>query len=219
MSEPYIPKVSRRVALQWLAAASMVSALPPYAHAEKSTVVSFHPTANGFGSDPDLNHPIVPWRRIMEPHELQVTAVLADLILPGSQTAAPPSALGVPDFVNEWVSAPYPEQLEDRKIILQGLRWIDAEATRRWQHNFLEIDDDSRAELVADIAKRKANPARAAASKFFQRFRFLVVGAYYTTPEGFKDIGYTGNVPLESYPPITDEEHAILEKALSALGL
>jgi hypothetical protein len=47
----------------------------------------------------------------------------------------------------------------------------------------------------------------------------LVVGVYYTTPEGFKDIGYSGNVPLESYPPITDEERAILEKALSALRL
>jgi hypothetical protein len=45
------------------------------------------------------------------------------------------------------------------------------------------------------------------------------VGAYYTTPEGFRDIGYVGNVPLETYPPISDQERALLEKALSALGL
>jgi len=55
-------------------------------------------------------------------------------------------------------------------------------------------------------------------SKFFQRFRFLVVGAYFTTPERFRDIGYVGNVPLESYALMTDKERAILEKALSALG-
>jgi Gluconate 2-dehydrogenase subunit 3 len=67
----------------------------------------------------------------MEPHQLQHTAVLGDLILPGSTTAPAPSALGIPDFVDEWVSAPYPEQLEDRKTILEGLRWMDAEASRR----------------------------------------------------------------------------------------
>jgi len=49
--------------------------------------------------------------------------------------------------------------------------------------------------------------------------RFLVVSAYYTTPEGFKDIGYTGNIPLSSYPPITDEERKILDKAFFRLGL
>ena len=121
--------------------------------------------------------------------------------------------------MNEWVSAPYPEQIDDRTIIFDGLRWIDTEAGRRWRRSFIEIDDESRQKIVADIARKTVDPTLATASKFFQRFRFLVVGAYYTTPEGFKDIGYTGNVPLKSFPPVTDEESAILEKALSALGL
>ena len=78
--------------------------------------------------------------------------------------------------------------------------------------------EESRQELVDDIARQSADPS-AGPRDFFRRFRYLVVGAYYTTPEGFKDIGYTGNVPLASYPPVTDEERAILEKALSNLGL
>jgi hypothetical protein len=205
--------------LQWLAAVSAASVLPQYARAGGATLVAFNPTTGGFGTDPGLNHPVVPWRRIMEPPELQQTAVLADLILLGSSTAPAPSALGVPDFVDEWISAPYPEQLEDRKIIVEGLRWMDAEAGRRSRSGFLEMDEQSRQKMVADIAQRKVDPTLAVQNKFFQKFRFLVVGAYYTTPEGFKDIGYVGNVPLESYPPMTDQERAIVEKALSALGL
>jgi hypothetical protein len=96
---------------------------------------------------------------------------------------------------------------------------MDAEAGRRSRNSFLEMDEQSRQKMVADIAQRKLDPTLAVQNKFFQKFRFLVVGAYYTTSEGFKDIGYVGNVPLESYPPMTDQERAIVEKALSALGL
>ena len=92
-------------------------------------------------------------------------------------------------------------------------------ANRRRQHGFLETDDETRRQIVADIAKGNVDPAMPPQRKFFQRFRFLVVGAYYTTLEGLKDIGYSGNVPLTTYPPMTEEERAILERALSALGL
>jgi hypothetical protein len=217
MNERYVPKVSRRRTLQWFASASAGFPLPERTNAGTSAVVAFDATTNGFGVD--LKKPVATWRRIMELHQLQQAAVLADTILPGSATAPAPSALGVPEFVDEWVSAPYPEQLEDRKIILDGLRWMDAEAFRRAQRSFLEVDEETRRTMVADIARKRIDPTFAAYSKFFQRFRFLVVGAYYTTPEGFKDIGYTGNAPITSYPPVTDEEREILEKALSALWL
>jgi hypothetical protein len=218
MSTSYLPKVSRRETLKWFAAASVASALPQFGQAESKTVVAFQPTREGYGTDPHLNHPSVPWPLILDAQQLKQAAVLADLILPGSATAPAPSALGVADFINEWVSAPYPDQREDRAIIVEGLRETDAQARSRAQRSFLEMDEESRQKLVGDIARNSADPA-AGPRNFFRRFRYLVVGAYYTTPEGFKDIGYTGNVPLASYPRIADEERAILEKALSNLGL
>ena len=44
----------------------------------------------------------------------------------------------------------------------------------------------------------------AKAAKFFAKFRDLTAGGFYTTPVGMKDIGYTGNVPLEKFdgPPL-----------------
>jgi hypothetical protein len=47
----------------------------------------------------------------------------------------------------------------------------------------------------------------------------VTVGAYYTTPEGFRDIGYRGNVALSSYPPPTSQETAYLDEELRKLGL
>ena len=49
-----------------------------------------------------------------------------------------------PDFVDEWVSAPYPEQQSDRKVIFTGLEWVDAEAARHGLQVFAEHTPDAR---------------------------------------------------------------------------
>jgi len=156
----------------------------------------------------------------MTPHQLQLTAVLSDLILPGTDSAPSPSAIGVPDFVDEWISAPYQDQQSDRAIILSGLDWVDEEAKKLWRRGFLETDDQSQVILLDSMASGTRDAVSSTVQNvFFQRLKFLVVGAYYTTPEGFKDIGYIGNVPMLSYPPPTKVEIAILDEKLRQLGI
>jgi hypothetical protein len=48
-------------------------------------------------------------------------------------------------------------------------------------------------------AKRKFKTA----ARFFARFRNLTAGGFYTTPQGWKDIQYIGNVALTKFdgPP------------------
>jgi hypothetical protein len=56
--------------------------------------------------------------------------------------------------------------------------------------------------------------------EFFQRFRYLAVGAYYTSEAGIADVGYIGNVPIAgSYPGPSDEAMAHLAAVLEQLGL
>jgi hypothetical protein len=215
----YVPKLSRRTTLQWMAATSIASALPHRAPAADIQRIESTAVAYGYGTDPNLKAPVIPWPLLMTPHQLQQTAVLADLILPGTAAAPAPSAIGVPDFINEWVSAPYPDQLRDRATLFEGLQWLDAEAVRRANRGFLDLGDALRQSIVNDIGQKAPKPPFIDQQPFFQRLRYLIVGAYYTTPEGFKDLGYIGNVPLANYPPITEEERAILDKALIALGL
>jgi hypothetical protein len=196
--KPYVRKIDRRTALTWVGvvgAATVVGAgvvvYGPKIGGEDKT------RAKGYGTDPKLVEPMAgPWPRILSDDELQAAARLSDFILPASATAPAASALGVPDFIDEWVSAPYPDQEKDRPLIRDGLKKLGG----------------------------KPEPAKLAAlqkegGEFFRRFRHLVIGAYYTTEAGFKDIGYIGNVARPDDPGPSDEVKAHLERAFKQLGL
>jgi hypothetical protein len=103
------------------------------------------------------------------------------LILPATTSAPAPSAVGVPDFVDEWVSAPYPKQQTDRQIIFTGLEWLDKEATVRRRSPFLSVGEQHRLQILDEISSATTPSPE---HTFFRHIRFLVIGAYYTTPEG-----------------------------------
>lgn len=203
--KPYQPKIDRRTALIWVGVVGAATAVGA------GVVVYGHKTggkaeAQGYGTDPKLVEPEkAPWPRIMSEAQLQTAAILADFILPASGTAPAASALGIPDFVDEWVSAPYPDQLKDRPVILEGLDRLTPS---------VQPADGRKAALEA-LARSDDEKARA----FFKRFRALTIGAYYTTEAGFKDIGYIGNVARTSDPGPSAAVKAALEVQLVKLGL
>ena len=125
-----------------------------------------------------------------------------DVIIPADDASPSASAVGVPDFIDEWISSPYPAQAGDRRTILDGLKWIDDEANRRFQKTFADLTADQQTAICEDLASAKPKDKKAAT--FFKRYRDLTAGGYYTTPEGMKAIGYVGNVPSGTFegPPI-----------------
>ncbi|MBL9204987.1 MAG: gluconate 2-dehydrogenase subunit 3 family protein [Opitutaceae bacterium] len=203
-------RLSRREAIAWvLAAAATLSARLPAGPKPA-------PGATGYGTDPDLLKVYRPgevWPLTLTETQRRTTVALCDLILPADGEAPPASAVGVPDFIDEWISAPYPAQRADRAPLLEGLDWIDGEARRRHGRAFADLtlaEQSAFADALCSVTR--AAPADRAGAQFFRRFRDLVMGGYYTTPEGMKDIGYVGNVPLphfEGPPP----------EVLRALGL
>jgi hypothetical protein len=216
-AELYRCKIDRRTALVWLGLAGTLAGIGAN-FIEQSRAAS---TAKleGYGLDPNLVHPErAPWPRILSAAQLQTVAILTDFILPATADMPSACALGVPDFIDEWVSAPYPEQLRDRPLVLDGLVWLDSEAARRQASNFLAADGTTRG-AVLDVLTREPPAGIADPRPFFRRFRYLVVGAYYTTSEGFKDIGYIGNVARPADPGPSDAVKAHLERELGKLGL
>ena len=205
--EPYVSKIDRRTALAWIgvvgAAAAAGAGVVVY-----GPMKGGEPVHRGYGTDPKLTKPEkAPWSRIMTQAQLQTAAVLADFVLPASATAPAASALGIPDFIDEWVSAPYPDQLKDRPVILTGLNTLAPKV--------LKTSAADRAAAL-DALRRSADPET---QKFWKRFRRLTIGAYYTTPEGFKDVGYIGNVPRTADPGPSPEVKAVLEDRLKKLNL
>jgi Gluconate 2-dehydrogenase subunit 3 len=84
------------------------------------------------------------------------------------------------------------------------LAWMDAEALLRFEKYFAELTESQQHAICDDICyEPNALPKFARAAGFFARYRDLTVGAFYSTPPGWKDIGYIGNVPLTKFegPP------------------
>lgn len=205
---PDLPRLDRRTALKWMLTASAALAVGP--RALTGAVATAHaaaPATKGYGTDPLLNKEYAPgdvWPLTMTDAQRRTTATLCALIIPAEGGVPSAADLRVHDFIDEWISAPYPDQLKDRVTILDGLAWIDAEAQRRFGREFAALDPEQQAAIADDICHApEAKPEYADAAKFFAKFRDLTAGGFYTTPEGMKDIGYTGNMPLPEFkgPP------------------
>ena len=150
------------------------------------------------------------WPLTFNVRERRVAAALCDVIVPADEGSPSASSVGVPEFLDEWVSAPYSAQQSDRRPLLEGLAWMDAEAGRRFQSEFADLDKQRQVEICEDLARpEKLRADLKSAASFFKRYRVLTLGAYYTTPEGMKAVGYVGNVPLAAFsgPPVEALRH------------
>jgi len=215
--------IDRRVTLKWLMGAMAVGQLAACGDGAKG--ISWPELeaikAQGVGKDPDLLNPVVPWPLTMTAAELAITAELVDLILPAEGDLPAATKVGVPAFINEWVSAPYEDQHKDRVLIVNGLAWLDEESKVRNGVGFTQADASAQKKILDDIAfKDKVKVGLEKPAEFFGRMRSLTLGAYYTTSEGWAEIGYMGNTPgTGDYAGPTPEALTHIKGVIEGMGL
>jgi hypothetical protein len=193
-----LTRVDRREALKWIAAA--VAAFPALDWNAMGAAENITRTL----TDPDLLNPVVLWNRTLTAAELKTVTALCDVIIPADDHSPGAGAVKVQDFIDEWVSAPYPMQKADQKLIRQGLAWLDEESKKRFSKPFAELSDVQKTAICDQICfVPKARPELKNAALFFARFRDLTATGFYTTKEGMKDLKYIGNVAMATFdgPP------------------
>jgi hypothetical protein len=202
----YDPKISRRSVFKLLAAASAAgTVLPHSASARPPTPLTRN--YKSILSDPNFSQQEIPWETPLETAELDTLAVLVDLILPADEESPAASEIGVPDFLNEWVGAPYETNRQDYEILRGGIGWINTHAWRLHGRGFTDLT----IELQTAILDRICDASKAAAelsygARFFQKLRMLALGGYYSHPQTWKSLGYVGNTPIAGpYPGVPDE--------------
>ena len=208
MSDHFNPRMSRRQVVQWFAAASATMAaggLPSIAPAADTYVPGAAPAfPNGYGTDPMLAKMYERgdvWPLTLSDAQRQTVTTLADIILPADDLGPAASEVQVPEFIDEWISAPYPDQLADRPIILEGLEWLEKESQTRFGKAFSDLDEKSQYAICDDICDlASAKPEFKKAARFFRQFRSLASGGYYATEPGWKAIGFVGNVSMGIFP-------------------
>lgn len=204
MTSPTSSRLDRRDAIKWmLTAAASLAVLKRDGFSADAPAAP----AKGYGTDPDLLKEYKPgdlWPLTFSDAQRRTAAALCDVIIPADAKSPSASALHVHEFIDEWISAPYPDQVRDKPVVLDGLAWIEAESQKRFQLGFADLVHKQQTLICDDICySAKAAPEFKKAAQFFKKFRDLTSGGFYTTPEGMKDIGYVGNVPLDKFdgPP------------------
>lgn len=205
--------ISRRHALKGLLGGAAGAAAVPAVAAPNETAPAPPARPSRFVfNDPDFMQPIrFPWEKLLSVEELATTQALADLILPQDEMSPAASAVGVPDFINEWVSADYPEHQEDRETIRGGLGWLNTESFKRFSKRFEELGVDQQSQIADDICDAaKTKPEHQVGGVFFKRFRQLSLSGYYSHSQTWKSLGYVGNISVGGpYPGVLPE---VIEK-------
>lgn len=162
--------LTRRELLAWLARAAVLAGVPL-----ASTLQAATARAIGYGRDPALLDPARTWPLTLTRAQQEFVARLADLVLPADAHGPAPSTVGIVEFIDEWISAPYPRQREDRDAIVPELARLQGQA------DTAILEDDS----------------------FFLPFRRLCLLGYYTSAVGMRDIGHVEPAPATEFtgPP------------------
>jgi len=196
--------MDRRTTIKWVLAASAAWPLLRNGAAQGDAPMR----ARGYGTDPNLAvnyHAGETWPLTMTGPQRRLAGILSDIIVPADDHSASASDLGVVDFIDEWISAPYDAFQRDRDIVLGGFAWLDSDAARRFGKAFVELDSAAHHAICDDICdESRAGIALRNAARFFALYRDLTAGGFYSSPAGRKDLSYIGNVPLASFagPPL-----------------
>ena len=219
--------IDRRTALKVIAASAALGSAEACAPStDSSTTSSAHEQLSGFAplppsnplaagtpADPDLLNPTVSWSGVLSDAELRVVTALCDLIIPADDRSPAASQVGVPAYVNEYVSAPYPAQRADLVVVRGGLTWLNRQAISQFGSDFPTLTPVQQRE-ICDLLKSEPDAPEhlKPQAKFFDLFRDITSTGFWTTEEGMRDLGYLGNIPLPRFdgPP---------PAVLDALGL
>lgn len=224
---------TRRRSLQWMfAGLAAIPTLPQIALAADGVMgaldariawpdVALPVNASvGYGSDPNMMEPSVPWPLILGARHKAVLNLIGDVVLPREGDDPGAGELMIADFIDEWISSPYEGQAWDRGLVMNLLAWLDLQSHALAGKDFLDAGKPAQDLIVAELMRDPVPQHLFQAASAFHRLRGLIVGGYCTTPEGKAAIGYMGNTPvIGEWPGPTEEAMAHLRGLLKDLKL
>jgi hypothetical protein len=129
--------------------------------------------------------------KLFNAHDWKTVCVLSDLIIPADERSGSATQAGVPEVIDDWMNVRGRSAATE---IIGGMRWLDMQCNRIYNHDLKDCTVDQQHEILDRIAyPEKAAPEDSQAVAFFNHLRDLVVGSFYSSKIGIKDIAYVGN--------------------------
>lgn len=129
-------------------------------------------------------------------HEFATLRLLCDLIIPADDVSPAASAGGAHEYIdllcrgNEELATMYHG----------GLAWLDSTSVSLHDVPFREATAAQQTALLEKLAfLEKAPPEWRAGARFFDWVRRMTIDGFYTSPAGYKDVGYPGGHGMTTY--------------------
>jgi Gluconate 2-dehydrogenase subunit 3 len=156
-------------------------------------------------------------RKVFNDHEWETIKALSDLIIPADERSSSATQAGVPEFIDDWLDF---KGGRLKAEILGGLTWLDMECNREFGHDFIACTAAQQKKILDRIAyPDKAVPEDLNYVAFFNHLRDLVVGGFFSSKEGVKDLPYLGNQVVPVWEGCPSNVLAQIEKNLKEKGV
>ena len=156
-------------------------------------------------------------RQTFDDHQWQTVTLLANVIIPADERSGSASQAGVPEFMDDWIAFRTEQDGNQnlRAEIFGGLMWLDREARRLSDKDFVSSSADQQKQILDRIAY----PDRAAKDdlpfvSFFNQFRSLTVSGFFSSKMGVADLPYLGNVAVAEWKGCDPKVWAIIEERM-----
>jgi hypothetical protein len=225
--------ISRRDSLKWTLAASAAGLFTdavlarggPIGETVRLDHVSQWPklelvpiTGQGYGKDPDMMNPETPWPLTLNSSQRALINNLGDWLLPADSVSRGAGECDIAAFFDEWISAPYPSQQNDRVQLLSLLMWIDEQSRLTNGKYFVYLTKIDQKHLIEDMLDYYKMPRDVTLA--FVWFRAMTIYGYYSMPENLAAAGMEPERPIiGDYPGPSDEAMTHLNNLLVSLKL
>jgi hypothetical protein len=185
------PKPTRREILQRLLGGMVAGAVLP-------AIALSHPVyrlmADGVTLDrAEKMRGAIDWKPLFVNAEQNRTLVaLSEAVVPGSANAK------VNQFVDLLLSV---DSAEHQRDFIGSLASVESQARKRFSRGFAALEQGEQETLLADFSRGDAH------GKEFQNLKEWIAGAYYSSEQGMRELGWNGNYAFDSFPGCEHGEH------------
>jgi hypothetical protein len=117
--------------------------------------------------------------------QAKTLAALSEALVPGSGTAH------ADRFIDLLLSV---DTVEHQREFVASLAAVEDDAKKQLGRDFAALTPSEQDKLLTDFSKREG------CREPFDNLKQWVVGAYYSSEQGMRELGWSGNYAFESYP-------------------
>jgi hypothetical protein len=133
------------------------------------------------------------WKPLFLSTEQNGTLVaVSEVVVPGSTGAK------VNQFIDLLLSV---DTAEHQREFAAAIAAVDDEAKQRFGRMFAELAQSEQVALLTDFSKGGEH------QKEFHNLKEWIAGAFYSSEQGMRELGWNGNYAFESYPGCEHGEH------------